>query len=96
MHYTVSISLPNIYSVVLFHVYDNDNRLSSQQKLVSTTDQHVTDFAGTGSRTLVFGGRTLPKEEFDNWFQVALYAPNRSIPVICFDDELLYEWLIDI
>ena len=41
---------------------------AEQRRLLETTMGHVTDFAVTGSRTLVMAGKTVPEAEFTRWF----------------------------
>ena len=46
-----------------------DKADAQQQRLLETTMQQVTDFALTGSRTLVMAGRVLSEDEWLAWFE---------------------------
>jgi len=43
------------------------DKRGSQQRLCEVTNEHVTQFASTGSRTLVFASRSLSAEEYVDW-----------------------------
>ena len=45
-----------------------DQSTAEQRRLLETTMGHVTDFAVTGSRTLVMAGKSLSDAEFSRWY----------------------------
>ena len=56
-----------------------DQSTAEQRKGLETTMGHVTDFAVTGSRTLVMAGKTLTDAEFTRWYNASFHPAETAL-----------------